>query len=136
MASPVGVNSTTWTKSPATASQPHRNRNVARLPSRPPTADTRIPSGIDHSMNIEGLARSRRLARALEGLAELRDVPFEMADDQTLRDHRDGQVAARHVPAQRRRVFLIQGSKPPGDPSRLDVDSAKQAPGPESHDPG
>ena len=87
-------------------------------------------------MNIEGLARSRRLARALEGLAELRDVPFEMADDQTLRDHRDGQVAARHVPAQRRRVFLIQGSKPPWRSVAPRRRLGQAAPGPESHDPG
>ena len=86
-------------------------------------------------MNIEGLARSRRLARALEGLAELRDVPFEMADDQTLRDHRDGQVAARHVPAQRRRVFLIQGSKPLAI-RRASTSTRPSSSRPESHDPG
>src|SRR5262245_43514210 len=125
--STVGVKSTTWTRRPATASVPHRNRNADSASRRPPVArPARMPAGIARSMTICSEARLSRLADGREDLAQLGHVALEVTDHQPLCDVAHRQVAARDVATDPCGLAVIERPEPVGDSLRLDVDPPEQ----------
>src|SRR5688572_5174783 len=108
--------------SPASASHPQRKRSLDSPSIRPPASSpTTMPIGIAQSMNIGG----PRLDRG-EGLAQLRDVALDVADDQALGDLADPKVAARRMAAQARSVGLVQRPESPCNAARFHVDATEQ----------